>query len=114
MIISREGWLLSGLICKKCNHLSKNPNLFVVQISLASCPYQWGGIFYGIDSLDSVAGVLKINQNTVLLTIFERAVVSCEFVCLATANGHFGCLCMCCRIDLQSHMKGYGCSFMGK
>lgn len=67
MIINREGWLLSGLICKKCNHLPKNPNLFV-QISLASCPYQWRGgegegIFYGIDSLNSVAGVLKISQK---------------------------------------------------
>lgn len=92
----------------------KNRNIFMAQISLASCPYQWEGIFYVIDSLDSVAGVLKISQNTVFLTIFERAVCSCEFVCLAAANGGLVCLCMWCRIDLQSHMKRYGCSFMGK
>lgn len=62
------------------------------KISLASCPYQWGGIFYGIDSLDSVAGVLKISQNTVFLPIFERAAGSCEFMCLAAVNGGLGCL----------------------
>lgn len=58
--------------------------------------------------------MLKISQNTVFLTVFERAAGSCEFMCLAAVNGGLGCLCMCCRIDLQSCMKEYGCSFMGR
>lgn len=93
---------------------TRNSNLFVAQVALASCPYQWEELFYGIDSLDSIAGVSKISLNSVLLVIFERAAGFGEFVCLAAANGDLDCLCTCCRIDLQSHIKGHGCSFMVK
>lgn len=110
MIGNREGWLLSGLLYRKCNHPPKTPNLFVAQVSL----YQWEESFCGIGSLDSVAGVSKIGQNAVLLAIFDRATGSSESVCLAAANGDLNCLCTCCRIDLQSHIKGHGCSFTTK
>lgn len=83
MIVNREGWLLSGLLYKKCNHPPKIPNLFVAHVSLAICLYQWEKSFRGIDLLDSVAGVSRIGQNAVLLTIFERATGCWEFVCLA-------------------------------